>query len=106
MTCVFSLVTNHYSLLTVNGRGVRVVDRARLESVCTERYRGFESRPLRSSSKSRTAKNPEKARERYVCGPFQLFDEIGEMRRKTQKKTDFVSRIVRVFETPDFTGVS
>ena len=28
-------------------RGVRVVDRARLESVCTARYRGFESRPLR-----------------------------------------------------------
>src|SRR3981081_4894425 len=27
--------------------GARAVDRARLESVCTERYRGFESRPIR-----------------------------------------------------------
>jgi hypothetical protein len=27
--------------------GDRVVDCARLESVCTERYRGFESRPIR-----------------------------------------------------------
>jgi hypothetical protein len=27
--------------------GARAVDWARLESVCTERYRGFESRPIR-----------------------------------------------------------
>lgn len=29
-------------------RGVRVVDGACLESMCTEMYRGFEPRPLRS----------------------------------------------------------
>ncbi len=34
---------------TASWRGVRVVDRARLESVCTERYRGFESRSLRKN---------------------------------------------------------
>ena len=44
---VVSLVIRHESLATQKRRGVRVVDRARLESVCTERYRGFESRPLR-----------------------------------------------------------
>jgi hypothetical protein len=32
--------------------GARAVDWARLESVCTERYRGFESRPIRHSSVS------------------------------------------------------
>jgi hypothetical protein len=36
---------------TVNRRGVRVADRARLESVCTARYRGFESLPLRKLKK-------------------------------------------------------
>jgi hypothetical protein len=29
--------------------GARAVDWARLESVCTDRYRGFESRPIRHS---------------------------------------------------------
>jgi hypothetical protein len=31
--------------------GARVVDWARLESVCTARYRGFESLPIRHASK-------------------------------------------------------
>ncbi len=35
------------SEIVVKRRGVRVADRARLESVCTARYRGFESLPLR-----------------------------------------------------------
>jgi hypothetical protein len=30
-------------------RGDRVADRAALEMLCTARYRGFESRPLRHS---------------------------------------------------------
>jgi hypothetical protein len=35
--------------------GARAVDWARLESVCTERYRGFESRPIRGSIASNSS---------------------------------------------------
>lgn len=42
-------VVKHLAFLifVVLRRGVRVADRASLESLCTARYRGFESPPLR-----------------------------------------------------------
>jgi hypothetical protein len=35
------------TISSLNWMGARVVDWARLESVCTARYRGFESLPIR-----------------------------------------------------------
>ena len=46
-------VSFHYSRFAVTvlltGMGDRVVDCARLESVCAERHRGFESPPIRAN---------------------------------------------------------
>ena len=45
--------------------GARAVDWARLESVCTERYRGFESRPIRLFTKLLRTKDPGNALELF-----------------------------------------
>ena len=70
MVSVISLTIRHWSLATQKRRGVRVVDRARLESVCTERYRGFESRPLRRVSTAETRKIPKRPANTTFAGLF------------------------------------
>ena len=69
--------------LLMTRRGVRVAERASLESLCTAMYRGFESRPLR---------NPEAdpAKRGHASGFCRLINSRSN-RMKTQKQIPLVA---------------
>ena len=82
-----------------------MVDRARLESVCTERYRGFESRPLRQVKFAGMRKTPKRPVNTAFAGLFRSWRKPQKSVKKRTKTPGFFRR-TDARKTLDFTGVS